>query len=132
MFYITQDGQIYSGDCQNGDRQLTADEVTLVKSGKYAIVDLRVVDETKQIGYTQTQRINEINDSIEQTQAELDKWDLKTIRTLREGGNMEDGTPYIDYYQSEINVLRTRMNDLNAEKTQLEQELQELLADNES
>ncbi|MBR6127894.1 hypothetical protein IKQ21_09445 [bacterium] len=131
MFYITQDGQIYSGDCQNGDRQLTADEVTLVRSGKYAIIDLRVVDPSEQVGYTQTQRINEINDSIEQTQAELDKWDLKTIRALREGGNMEDGTPYLDYYQSEINALRARMSDLNNEKAQLEQELQELLSQDE-
>ena len=131
MFYITQDGQIYSGDCQNGDRQLTADEVTLVRSGKYAIIDLRVVDPSEQVGYTQTQRINEINDSIEETQAELDKWDLKTIRALREGGNMEDGTPYLDYYQSEINALRARMSDLNNEKAQLEQELQELLSQDE-
>ena len=44
---------------------------------------------------------------------------------------MEDGTPYLDYYQSEINALRARMSDLNNEKAQLEQELQELLSQDE-
>ena len=82
MFYITQSGQIYSGDQQNNDRQLTEEETKLVRSGKFTVIDNQVFDVTLQPGYAQNQRINEINNEIANIHNELDSLDLKSIRAL--------------------------------------------------
>lgn len=126
MFNITQSGQIYSGDPQNNDRQLTEDEAELVRSGKFTVINNQVFDITLQPGYAQNQRINKINNEIENIHNELDKLDLKSIRALREGGTLENGTTYLEFYQSQINELRSRLTELNTEKTELETELSEL------
>ncbi len=127
MFYITQSGQIYSGDPQNNDRALTEEEANLVRNGRFTVVNNQVVDVTLQLGYSQNQRINEINSEIEEIHKQLDAWDLKSIRALREGGTREDGTTYLEYYQSQINTLREQLSELTSEKTELETELAELL-----
>lgn len=127
MFYITQSGQIYSGDPQNNDRALTEEEANLVRNGRFTVVNNQVVDVTLQPGYSQNQRINEINSGIEEIHKQLDAWDLKSIRALREGGTLEDGTTYLDFYQLKINTLREELTELNAEKVSLENELAELL-----
>lgn len=127
MFYITQSGQIYSGDPQNDDRQLTEEEANLVRNDRFTVVNNQVVDITLQPGYSQNQRINEINSEIEEIHKQLDAWDLKSIRALREGGTREDGTTYLEYYQSQINDLRVQLSELTSEKTELETELAELL-----
>lgn len=129
MFYITQSGQIYSGDPQNDDRQLTEEEAKLVRNGRFTVVNNQVVDITLQPGYSQNQRINEINSEIEEIHKQLDAWDLKSIRALREGGTREDGTTYLEYYQSQINDLRVQLSELTSEKTELETELAELTED---
>ena len=129
MFYITQSGQIYSGDPQNDDRQLTEEEANLVRNGRYTVVNNQVVDVTLQPGYSQKQRINEINSETEEIHKQLDAWDLKSIRALREGGTREDGTTYLEYYQSQINELREQLSELTSEKTDLETELTELTED---
>ena len=61
MFYITQSGQVYSGDPQNNDRQLTEEEAEIVRNGHYYVVNNEVVDESTLPGYSQNTRINEIN-----------------------------------------------------------------------
>ena len=38
--------------------------------------------------------------------------DLKCIRALREGGNDEDGVPYIEKFQAEISKLRAELSSL--------------------
>ena len=126
MFYITQSGQVYSGDPQNNDRQLTEEEAEIVRNGHYSVVNNEVVDESTLPGYSQNTRINEINLEIEEIHKELDAWDLKSIRALREGGNREDGTTYLEYYQSQINELREQLSELTVEKTALENELVDL------
>ena len=87
------------------------------------------MDITLQPGYSQNQRINEINSEIEEIHKQLDAWDLKSIRALREGGTREDGTTYLEYYQSQINELREQLSELTSEKTDLETELTELTED---
>ena len=57
MFYITQSGQIYSGDQQNNDRQLTEEETELVRNGKFTVINNRVLDISLQPGYVQNQSI---------------------------------------------------------------------------
>ena len=99
MFFITQSGQIYSGDQQNNDRQLTEEETELVRKGRFIVVNNQVLDITLQPGYAQNQRINEINNEIANIHNELDSLDLKSIRALREGGTLENGTTYLDFYQ---------------------------------
>ena len=49
---------------------------------------------------------------ISEIKEELEKLDLKCIRALREGGNALDGTPYLEKYQAEINILRDELNSL--------------------
>lgn len=129
MFYITQSGQIYSGDPQNDDRQLTEEEANLVRNGRFTVVNNQVVDITLQPGFLQNQRIGEIDNEIEEIHKQLDAWDLKSIRALREGGTREDGTTYLEYYQSQINELREQLSELTSEKTDLETELTELTED---
>ena len=126
MFYITQSGQIYSGDPQNDDRALTEEEAEIVRNGHYTVVNNVVVDETTLPGYSQNQQINQINVEIDEIHKQLDALDLKSIRALREGGTREDGTTYLEYYQSQINALREQLSELTAEKTDLENELAEL------
>ena len=130
MFYITQSGQIYSGDPQNDDRALTEEEAEIVRNGHYTVVNNVVVDETTLPGYSQNQQINQINVEIDEIHKQLDALDLKSIRALREGGTREDGTTYLDYYQSQINALREQLSELTAEKTDLENELAELTEEN--
>ena len=126
MFYITQSGQIYSGDPQNDDRALTEEEAEIVRNGHYTVVNNVVVDESTLPGYSQNQQINQINVEIDDIHKQLDALDLKSIRALREGGTREDGTTYLEYYQSQINALREQLSELTAEKTDLENELAEL------
>lgn len=126
MFYITQSGQIYSGDPQNDDRSLTEEEAEIVRNGHYTVVNNVVVDESTLPGYSQNQQINQINVEIDDIHKQLDALDLKSIRALREGGTREDGTTYLEYYQSQINELREQLSELTAEKTDLENELAEL------
>ena len=126
MFYITQSGQVYSGDPQNDDRALTEEEAQLVRNGHYSVVNNRVVDITTLPGYSQNQRINQINSEVEEIHKQLDAWDLKSIRALSAGGNREDGTTYLEYYQSQIDVLREQLSELTTEKTALENELADL------
>lgn len=123
MFYITQSGQIYSGDQQNNDRQLTEEETELVRNGKFTVINNRVLDISLQPGYVQNQRINEIETEIDNIRNELDKLDLKSIRALREGGTLENGTTYLDFYQSQIDELREHLSELNLEKIELENQI---------
>ena len=45
-------------------------------------------------------------------QAQIYELDLKRIRALAEGGAMEDGTSYLDYYNNQISALRAELNNL--------------------
>lgn len=127
MFYITQSGQIYSGDVQNNDRQLTDEEVLLLKSRKFSILNNKVVDVETVAGFSQKQRIHELNNEIEEIYKQLNEYDLKSIRALREGGELEDGISYLDFYQSKINNLREQLQSLISEKAIVENELQNLM-----
>ena len=91
MFYITQDGQIYSGDCQNNDRELTADEVAIIKKGVFTVVNSKIVDSTTLPEYKINNKISEINHKLQDIQEKLDLLDLKSIRALREGGENSEG-----------------------------------------
>ena len=126
MFYITQDGQIYSGDCQNNDRELTADEVAIIKKGVFTVVNSKIVDSTTLPEYKINNKISEINHKLQDIQEKLDLLDLKSIRALREGGENSEGVSYIDFYQNQINDLRIQYSDLNDEKLQLEEQLNDL------
>ena len=57
----------------------------------------------------------------------MDALDLKSIRALREGGKTNDGVLYIDFYQNQINDLRSEYSALNTEKINLEAKLYDLI-----
>lgn len=127
MFYITQGGQIYSGDCQNNDRELTAEEVSIIKKGKFSIVDSKIVDSTTLPEYQLKLKVSELENKLTKIQKDLDALDLKSIRALREGGKTNDGVLYIDFYQNQINDLRSEYSELNTEKINLEAKLYDLI-----
>lgn len=52
------------------------------------------------------------NKRISEIKTELDALDIKCIRAMREGGNDEDGVPFLEKYQAEINTLREEINSL--------------------
>ena len=127
MFYITQDGQIYSGDPQNNDRELTQDEIAIIKRGDYTVVNSKIIDATTLPEYKLKNKIIEIDNELVNIQRELDLLDLKSIRALREGGENVDGIAYIDFYQNQINDLRSQYSKLNIEKLSLEVQLNDLI-----
>ena len=45
-------------------------------------------------------------------QAKISELDLKSIRAIREGGTMPDGTTYADYYTAQISELRKQIAEL--------------------
>lgn len=49
---------------------------------------------------------------IEKIKAELEVLDIKCIRAIREGANDDEGIPFLEKYQSEINNLRDELNTL--------------------
>jgi hypothetical protein len=45
-------------------------------------------------------------------QAQIDELDKKSIRALREGGTMSDGTTYLEYYTNQITILRAELAEI--------------------
>lgn len=65
-------------------------------------------------------RLYQIKLELNQNQEKLDELDLKTIRAFREGGTNQDGIPYLELYQAEINSLRQKNNELLLEQSELQ------------
>ena len=72
-------------------------------------------------------KVSELENKLTKIQKDLDALDLKSIRALREGGKTNDGVLYIDFYQNQINDLRSEYSELNTEKINLEAKLYDLI-----
>lgn len=72
-------------------------------------------------------KIQDLKDKSLELQFQLKELDFKTIRAMREGGTMNDGTPYLDYYLAQINKLRVELTKIIEEQNNLEKELNDII-----
>jgi len=122
MFYVIKNDNLY----EFGDRVHSAWEfpqeakelagVSLFEfqqnRDKYLVQNGCLVDISKSEEYlsAQAEKAKEIRKS--EIITALDALDMKCIRALREGGEDEDGIPFLQKYQSEIMTLREEYNSL--------------------
>ena len=122
MFYVIKDEKLYEfGDNVNQawDYPGEAQEllgVTLSEfyenMDRYKVQDGKLVDISQTREYLAKVAEDEKSARKEAIQKELDSLDIKCIRAMREGGNDEDGTPFLEKYQAEIISLREEYNSL--------------------
>lgn len=62
--------------------------------------------------YLQEQAEIQKQKRIDEIKAQLNELDIKTIRALREGGDDDNGRPFIEVYQELINTLRDELDTL--------------------
>lgn len=122
MFYVIKNNNLYEyGDNVNRAweypaeaKELSgADVVTFEENrDKYAISDGLLVDISNTETYLNSVAQKAKENRIAEIKTELNALDLKCIRALREGGNDEDGVPYIEKFQAEISELRAELSSL--------------------
>lgn len=122
MFYVIKNNNLYEyGDNVNRAweypaeaKELSgADVVTFEENrDKYAISDGLLVDISNTEEYLAAAAAKVKGTRISEIKEELNALDLKCIRALREGGNDEDGVPYIEKFQAEISELRAELSSL--------------------
>lgn len=122
MFYVIKNDKLY----EYGDNVHSAWEypqeakelagVTLMEfqdnQDKYRVENGCLVDisQTEEYLAAEAQKAKEARK--EEIQAALEALDMKCIRAMREGGEDEDGTPFLEKYQAEISALRQEYNSL--------------------
>ncbi|HIS35900.1 TPA: hypothetical protein IAC10_04640 [Candidatus Scatousia excrementigallinarum] len=122
MFYVIKDEKLYEfGDNVNQawDYPEDAKELTGVtlsefyrNMDKYKVQDSKLVDVSQTEEYLARSVQEQKSVRKQEIQNKLTELDIKCIRAMREGGNDEDGTPFIDKYQAEIISLREEYNSL--------------------
>lgn len=122
MFYVIKDEKLYEfGDNVNQawDYPEDAQELTGVtlsefyrNMDKYKVQDSKLVDVSQTEEYLARSVQEQKSVRKQEIQNKLNELDIKCIRAMREGGNDEDGTPFIDKYQAEIISLREEYNSL--------------------
>lgn len=122
MFYVIKDDKIYEyGDKINSawsfphlakEFKNLSMKVYEQNQDKYEIRNGELVDISETEIYLKIVAEKDKAKRISEIKEELEKLDLKCIRALREGGNALDGTPYLEKYQAEINILRDELNSL--------------------
>lgn len=120
MFYVIKDEKLYEyGDrisagwnCPQEAKELsgiTMEEFEANK-GKFEIQGGVLADISSTEAYIAASQAEQKEAHIEEIKSQLNALDLKCIRAMREGGSDENGIPYLDIYQQEINTLRTQLN----------------------
>lgn len=122
MFYVIKDDKLFEyGDIVNiaweyPDEAQEIKGVTLfeyqINPDKYAVENGKLVDISHTSEYIEKAAQEQKNKRKEEIEKELAELDIKCIRAMREGGNDDDGTPFIDKYQAEILALRKEYNSL--------------------
>ena len=122
MFYVIKDEKMFEfGDKINKgwecpDEAQEIQGVTLFDyqtyPDKYIIENGKLIDISQTAEYLAKIAEEEKNLRKEEIEAKLNELDIKCIRALREGGNDDEGTPFIEKYQTEILALRDEYNSL--------------------
>ncbi len=122
MFYVIKDSKLYEfGDRVNSAWSypneakelsgVTVDDF-YAERDRFKVENGILVDISQTEAYL-TRKSKEQNEARKaEIQKELDALDLKCIRAMREGGNDDDGVPFLEKYQSEIELLREEYNSL--------------------
>ena len=79
---------------------------------KYVIENGILKDISSTSAYSLLQNEKEKTARINEIKSELSELDIKSIRAIREGGEDENGILYLEKYQTQINALRTELNNL--------------------
>lgn len=118
MFYVIKDEKLYEfGDKVNSawDFPEEAQELTGVtlfdyqnNMEKYKVENGKLAD----ISQTDEYRAIIAEERKKEIETELETLDIKCIRAMREGGQDDEGTPFIDKYQAQISALREEYNSL--------------------
>lgn len=122
MFYVIKNNSLYEyGDNVNRAWEYPAeakelsgvDVITFEENrDKYTISNGSLVDISNTETYLNSVAQKAKENRIAEIKTELNALDLKCIRALREGGNDEDGVPYIEKFQAEISELRAELSSL--------------------
>lgn len=122
MFYVIKNNNLYEyGDNVNRAWEYPAeakelagvDVITFEENrDKYTISNGSLVDISNTETYLNSVAQKAKENRIAEIKTELNALDLKCIRALREGGNDEDGVPYIEKFQAEISELRAELSSL--------------------
>lgn len=122
MFYVIKNNNLYEyGDNVNRAWEYPSeakefagvDVITFEENrDKYTISNGSLVDISNTETYLNSVAQKAKENRIAEIKTELNALDLKCIRALREGGNDEDGVPYIEKFQAEISKLRAELSSL--------------------
>lgn len=122
MFYVIKDNLLYEyGDNVSAAwnypheaKELSGVDMLFYQEHKdqFAIKGGLLVDISGTEDYAALLQEKQKAERISEIKLELDALDVKCIRAIREGGNDEDGVPFLDKYQAEINALREELNTL--------------------
>lgn len=115
MLFINSENQIYSGDRQNDDRQLTPHEENLfLRESGFDLSTGFVVDITDTNEYKEKIRLEEIKSQKEALQIQIDEIDKRRIRAICEPEvkDEETGQTWLEYYTQQIQELRKEISNL--------------------
>ncbi len=122
MFYVIKNNSLYEyGDnlsraweYPSEAKELAGVDVITFEENrdKYTISNGSLVDISNTETYLNSVAQKAKENRIAEIKTELNALDLKCIRALREGGNDEDGVPYIEKFQAEISKLRAELSSL--------------------
>lgn len=122
MFYVIKEDKLYEyGDnvtkawnFPDEAKELPGVEMFYFENHKeqFVLRDGILVDISGTEEYLSKLEVKDKTLRIEEIKAELEVLDIKCIRAIREGGNDDDGVPFLEKYQSEINNLREELNTL--------------------
>lgn len=122
MFYVIKNNSLYEyGDnlsraweYPSEAKELAGVDVITFEENrdKYTISNGSLVDISNTETYLNSVAQKAKENRIAEIKTELNALDLKCIRALREGGNDDDGVPYLEKFQAEISELRAELSSL--------------------
>lgn len=122
MFYVIKNNMVYecadrisrAFDYPDMAKELVGVDVRTFDENrdKYAIIEDTLVDISETEEYKKKIQEQAKQVRIAEIKSALNNLDLKCIRALREGGNDENGIPFLEKYQNEISTLRDELNSL--------------------
>ena len=122
MFYVIKNDNLYEyGNTVNRAWEFPAEALELPgvslnefeeQKDKYVIEHGILKDISSTSAYSLLQNEKEKTARINEIKSELSELDIKSIRAIREGGNDEDGIPFLEKYQNAINQLRIELKNI--------------------
>lgn len=122
MFYVVKDNEIFEyGDkiTRGWEYPAEAKELENVtalffqeNSDKFKINDGVLTDISQTEAYLGKIAAEEKEVQLTNIKNQLAELDIKCIRAMREGGNDDDGIPFLDKYLNQINTLREELKNI--------------------